>query len=91
MVIYLKFQRSKQITLICYTFDTPVIQVVGAEYSNAPKPVDFLFGEKYGIDLRADGGQVYFPLGTLSDHRHKSFTAYSCQNSLLYVSMTSSF
>lgn len=67
MVIYLKFQRSKQITLICYTFDTRFIQVVGAEYSNAPKPVDFLFGEKYGIDLRADGGQVYFPLGTLSD------------------------
>ena len=86
MVIYLKFQRSKQITLICYTFDTPVIQVVGAEYSNAPKPVDFLFGEKYGIDLRADGGQVYFPLGTLSDMFANMDYLYSSYNGInIYV------
>ena len=82
MVIYLKFQRSKQITLICYTFDTPFIQVVGAEYSNAPKPVDFLFGEKYGIDLIADGGQVYFPLGTLSDMFANMDYLYSSYNGI---------
>lgn len=86
MVIYLKFQRSKQITLNCYTFDTPFIQVVGAEYSNAPKPVDFLFGEKYGIDLRADGGQVYFPLGTLSDMFANMDYLYSSYNGInIYV------
>ena len=30
----------------------PFIRVIGAEYSNAPKPVTFRFGD-YGIDLRA--------------------------------------
>ena len=64
----------------------PFIQVVGAEYSNAPKPVDFLFGEKYGIDLRADGDQVYFPLGTLSDMFANMDYLYSSYNGVnIYV------
>ena len=64
----------------------PFVQVVGAEYSNAPKPVDFLFGEKYGIDLKAVGGEVYFPLATLSDMFANMDYLYSSYNGVnLYV------
>ena len=64
----------------------PFVQVVGAAYSQAPKPVDFLFGERYGIDLRADGDQVYFPLATMSDMFANMDYLYSSYNGTnLYV------
>ena len=64
----------------------PFIQVVGADCSGAPKPVDFLFGEKYSIDLRADGDQVYFPVSTLSDMFANMDYLYSSYNGVnLYV------
>ena len=64
----------------------PFIRVVGATYSDPPKPVTFLFGEKYGIDLRADGGHVYFPLATLSDMFSNMDYLYSSYNGVnLYV------
>lgn len=63
----------------------PFIQVLGAEYSKAPDPVTFRFGE-YGIDLRADGEQVYFPLATLSDMFTNMDYLYSSFNGVnLYV------
>ncbi len=65
----------------------PFIRVIGAEYSNAPKPVTFRFGD-YGIDLRADDEQVYFPLGTLSDMFSNMDYIYSSFNNVnLYVNM----
>ncbi len=64
----------------------PFIQVVGAEYLSAPKEVTFPFGERYGIDLRADGGHVYFPLATLSDMFSNMDYLYSSFNGVnLYV------
>ena len=64
----------------------PFVQVVGAEYSKEPDPVDFLFGEKYGIDLKSDGDQVYFPLATLSDMFANMDYLYSSYNGVnLYV------
>ncbi len=65
----------------------PFVQVVGAEYSNAPKPVTFNFGD-YGIDLRADGNQVWFPHATLSDLFANMDYIYSSFNNVnLYVNM----
>ncbi len=63
----------------------PFVQVVGADYSKAPDPVTFSFGD-YGIDLKADGGQVFFPLATLSDMFANMDYIYSSFNGVnLYV------
>lgn len=65
----------------------PFVKVVGAEYSNDPEPVTFRFGD-YGIDLRAEGDQIYFPLATLSDMFANMDYIYSSFNNVnLYVNM----
>ena len=65
----------------------PFVLVIGAEYSNPPKQVTFRFGD-YGIDLRADDGQVWFPLATLSDMYANMDYIYSSFNNMnLYVNM----
>ena len=64
----------------------PFIKIIGAEYSNTPKRVTFPFGQRYGIDLRAEEGRVYFPLATLSDMFSNMDYLYSSFNGVnLYV------
>ena len=53
----------------------------------------YIYRDKVNVYLRYSGKEDYLraPLKYIAAHMHQSFTATSCQNSSLYVSMTSSF
>ena len=53
----------------------------------------YIYSDKVNVYLRYSGKEDYLraPLKYIAAHMHQSFTATSCQNSSLYVSMTSSF